>query len=169
MKLPITEPIKALSWKQPWASLMLPPHNKIETRTWPTRYRGLVLICASKKGYPWDATARIAGPENWERILDMLDENQLSFRTNRGYFDGTQGHAIAVGNLVDCRPMTPADEQKCFVQYWQGLWCHIYADVTPIEPFPFKGSLGFRNLSQEDINLIRPIKAEWSAPTIKKL
>ena len=43
------EPIKALSWKQPYASLML--KGKIETRSWPTNYRGLVLICASKAPY----------------------------------------------------------------------------------------------------------------------
>lgn len=41
--------IRALSTKQPYASLML--HGKVETRTWDSKYLGWVLICASKQAY----------------------------------------------------------------------------------------------------------------------
>lgn len=41
--------IRALWWREPYASLML--QGKVETRTWNTNYRGLVLICASIKPY----------------------------------------------------------------------------------------------------------------------
>jgi len=41
--------MKALSIKQPWASLIAQGKKTIETRTWKTNYRGPLLICASKK------------------------------------------------------------------------------------------------------------------------
>lgn len=41
--------MKALSIKEPWASLILRGEKTIETRTWQTKHRGDVLICASKK------------------------------------------------------------------------------------------------------------------------
>jgi len=52
------------------------------------------------------------------------------------------GCAVAVADLVDCRPMTRADEDAAK--------CHIYPDavawvlenVRSIEPFPVKGQLG---------------------------
>lgn len=40
--------MKALSIKEPWASLILAGKKTIETRTWKTKYRGKVLLCASK-------------------------------------------------------------------------------------------------------------------------
>lgn len=41
--------MKALSIKEPWASLIMKGKKTIETRTWRTSYRGPVLLCASKK------------------------------------------------------------------------------------------------------------------------
>ena len=41
--------MKALSVKQPWASLIASGRKTIETRVWRTDYRGELLICASKR------------------------------------------------------------------------------------------------------------------------
>lgn len=41
--------MKALSVKQPWASMIVRGEKTIETRTWRTNYRGPLLIVASKK------------------------------------------------------------------------------------------------------------------------
>lgn len=41
--------MKALSIKEPWASLILTGRKTIETRTWCTKYRGQLLLCCSKK------------------------------------------------------------------------------------------------------------------------
>lgn len=38
----------ALSVKQPWASMIAEGQKTIETRTWPTKHRGDLLIVASK-------------------------------------------------------------------------------------------------------------------------
>lgn len=40
--------MKALSVKQPWASLIASGQKPIETRVWPTNYRGELLIVSSK-------------------------------------------------------------------------------------------------------------------------
>ena len=40
--------MKALSVKQPWASLIAGGHKTIEWRSWRTHYRGPLLICSGK-------------------------------------------------------------------------------------------------------------------------
>jgi hypothetical protein len=40
--------LKALSVKQPWANMIASGEKTIETRRWPTDYRGLLLIVSSK-------------------------------------------------------------------------------------------------------------------------
>lgn len=41
--------MKAISLRQPWASMIASGRKTTETRTWYTDYRGDVLICASKR------------------------------------------------------------------------------------------------------------------------
>jgi len=40
--------MKALSIKEPWATMILEGKKTIETRTWKTKHRGKILLCASK-------------------------------------------------------------------------------------------------------------------------
>lgn len=42
--------MKAISIKEPWASMLYNGKKTIETRTWKTNYRGELLLCASR--YP---------------------------------------------------------------------------------------------------------------------
>jgi len=41
--------MKALSVKQPWANMIASGQKTIETRKWPTSYRGELLIVSSRK------------------------------------------------------------------------------------------------------------------------
>ena len=41
--------MKALSVKQPWANMIATGEKTIETRTWPTDYRGPLLIVSAKE------------------------------------------------------------------------------------------------------------------------
>lgn len=41
--------MKAISIREPWATLIRNGDKTIETRTWSTKYRGKILLCASKK------------------------------------------------------------------------------------------------------------------------
>lgn len=132
--------MRALSWKQPYASLML--HEKVETRTWYTKYRGLVLICASKQPYSEMQMFGISGDIITQKILTM-------------HLKEPTGMAIAVGNLVDCRKMNPNDFGKTFTKFHPDLWCHFYENVRPIEPFQWKGSQGWKKLSTDEIAKIK--------------
>lgn len=140
------QPLRALSWKQPFADLML--HGKIETRTWPTKYRGWVLICASKKPYNHKQILSISGLQT-RRIRETLP---MLYDL---YLNDHLGKAIAIGYLTGCRPMIKKDEDRCFVQYHSDLWCHVYESVIPLrEPMPWKGSQGWRDVPLEFKNTI---------------
>lgn len=140
--------VRALSWKEPFASLML--HGKIETRKWSTRYRGLVLICASQKPYTEAELMGICGTSTGAQKI-------FNFMNGRGIKENP-GYAIAIGTLVDCRLMELEDEEKSFVEFWGHLYCHIYEDVQPIEPIPFKGQQGWKKLDQAFIDKIKVLK-----------
>lgn len=146
------EPIRYLGWKQPFASLML--HDKVETRVWDTKYRGWVLITASKNGYSHNDLLKISGHYQLLRINQLISNQNLPY-----------GTAIAIGKLVLSEQMGhyPGQEEtiedKCFVKYNPDLWMHTYEDVQAIEPFEMKGAQGWVKLSEEiidQINIINP-------------
>lgn len=139
------EIVKALSWKQPYLDLML--HGKVETRTWNTNYRGLVLMCASKAPYKEEVLMNISGKEQYEHIYKTINPKNAIL-----------GHALAIGRLTHCRPMRKEDEKECFVEYHPDLFCHFYIEVKRIEPIPWKGSQGWRTVPQEIVKQIQIIK-----------
>ena len=135
--------LMALSWKQPYADLML--QGKIETRTWNTNYRGWVLMSASLKSYNTYSIDEISGSDIVKSTSILKQKN---WRT---------GVAIAIGRLVDSRPMTFLDEAKCFVKYHPNLFCHVYEDVQAIVPIPWKGTQGWKEVPEEFKNRIEII------------
>lgn len=52
------------------------------------------------------------------------------------------GCAIALAKLVDCRPMTKADEIAAMCHEYEGAYAWVLADIRPIRPVPVRGSLG---------------------------
>jgi hypothetical protein len=105
--------MKALSLWQPWASWIARGEKTIETRTWPARYRGPLLICAAKKRDP------VLNPERFP-----------------------VGVAVCVVRLVDCRPMTRGDEEKAMCGCDPGRWAWVLKSIRKIEPFPVRGQPG---------------------------
>lgn len=162
--IPQTEIIRALWLKQPFASLML--HGKIETRTYPTKVRGKVLLCSCKQPFDYKKVIEISR-EQVGRINDAL---QVHYSTL------PLGVAICVANLVSCHPMRLLNEDKCFVKFhepwvevrtkkkfskttgkWElveekiikRLWCWIFDDVQAVEPFELDGKQGWAILDEE--------------------
>ena len=72
--------MKCLSVKQPWASLIASGRKTVELRSWDTRYRGPIIICASAR--PHLGTSHALGP---------------------------LGVTTCLVNLVDVRPCQPGD------------------------------------------------------------
>ncbi len=81
--------MRALSVKQPWASLIATGEKTIELRSWRTHYRGPLLIVAS------------ARPDR------RADLDTLGCRT----LDRPRGVALALVELCDVRPFARGDER----------------------------------------------------------
>jgi hypothetical protein len=99
--------MKALSVKQPWANLLASGQKTIETRLWPTDYRGPILIVSSKTPNIHPA-----------------------------------GFAVAIAELVDCRPMTPSDEAAACCAHYPGAFSWVLRNIQKIDIFPVRGKLG---------------------------
>jgi hypothetical protein len=147
-------PVRALSWKQPYATMML--YGKAETRIWPTEYRGLVLICSSGSAYNDLQLSTISGGIQVRRMREQLAANR---------YPVLNGHALAIGRLHTCRCMgayapkqdandIEAIENKTYVRFFSDLWVFEFKDVRPIKPIPWKGSQKWRNITKEDKNNI---------------
>lgn len=52
------------------------------------------------------------------------------------------GVALAIAELVDCRPMTVKDEKLARCQYEDGAFSWVLENVRPISHFPVVGRLG---------------------------
>jgi len=125
--------MKALSVKQPWATMEALGIKPLEIRSRRTNYRGPVMICSSQTEER-DIERLRFGFANTVRALPAwrsLPDERLPL-----------GQAICVVDLIDIRPMTPEDEMQAWVRYQEGLWAWIFENPRPLKPFPVKGRLG---------------------------
>jgi hypothetical protein len=113
--------MKALSIRQPWAHWIVYGRSgrqkTIETRTWETAWRGDILIVASRLP---DCSA---ADESEMEVMDF-------------------GKAIAAVELLDCRPMTPADEGAALCRMYPGAFSWLLGNVRRVQPFEVRGRLG---------------------------
>jgi len=147
--------MKGLSIRNPYAWLMLPPYNKIETRTWQTKYRGKVLLCCGLNAYSENDCVDISSDSDLETFITTSQyyKNRLSpietiFSLSKK-IDIIQGKAYAIGDLVGCREMLKEDEERCYVKYHKDLYCHIFENVKRIKPFTIKGFLRYFTIDKE--------------------
>ena len=117
----------ALSVRQPYASLIAHGAKTIETRSWATAHRGKLMIHASKKVWMPDAAYLKSLPlSEAEELLSQAQALPL-------------GQAIAICDIVDCRPMTVADENDAHCAFFQNAFSWVLANIRPIDPFPVSG------------------------------
>lgn len=133
------EVMRALSLKQPWASMIFQGKD-IENRNWFTKYRGPLLIHASKsidaEGYQWI----------WKNI-DRLDLPFLPALKRLPI-----GAILGSVTIIDC---VKAHHSPWFF----GPYGFVFAKPKEFEmPIPYKGKLGIFNV---DVPLTQGIeKAE---------
>jgi len=164
--------IRTLGLYQPYAGLMLPPWNKIETR-WVRAHRkppfplGKYLIYSCLKSYHPEEVDSIAGntinDELWGTIANTEVFNLCGF-------------AIGIGDLVEVRKMEPVDQEKAFVKVDGDIlsrdlcytiedgdteelktyirYCLIFKNMQRIKPFHFKGKQGIGFLNEADLKKI---------------
>lgn len=113
--------MKCLSLWQPWATLMAIGVKTIETRSWPTSYRGLVAIQASKN---WDKSrAAMCLTEPFRSALFQRCAVEAYYRSGNAL---PLGSILCVVNLDDCVPTERlegepvAERERAFGDYRPG-------------------------------------------------
>lgn len=106
--------MKALSLRQPWASLIADGRKTIETRTWRTRYRGPLAIHASLRPYADLPTGGIVAVA-WLydcRPMEAADEEDACISLYEGAYAWLLTNVEPVA-LISCKGMlglwTPPD------------------------------------------------------------
>lgn len=135
--------IKAVTIWQPWASLIAWGEKRFETRSWPTKYRGLIAIHAAKR-WGWEQREVVERRKPYiEAISKHISMNWEGERLHQLPL----GHVVAVAKLVDvykaddvCYLYT--DKEKEFGDFRAGRYAWRLEFVTPIDPTPAKGAQG---------------------------
>lgn len=119
--------MKALSVRQPWASLIATGRKTIEVRTWSTRHRGKLLICASKFVYKKPPIHVRSGFE----LLADIEEPII------------RGEALCVADLVDVRPAKlPDDQMESLAPMELTHFSWEVRVLKKVQPMPVRGRLG---------------------------
>jgi ASCH domain len=145
------EPVKAISLWQPWASLIILGYKHFETRSWPTSYRGKLLICSAKKD-----------SEDLHSTYLYLAEQCGIDTTKYPWKALPKGYAVAICDLVDCVKMTPAfiasqSETQLRCGDWKpGRFAWKLENIQPIEPIPIRGKQGLWDV---DLPMLEQIQA----------
>lgn len=130
--------MKALSIKQPFASLILEGKKAIETRTWKTDYRGPLLICAGKtlhQGFVFDGDYK-AAPQ---------------YSISAGYQLGVM---LCVVDLIGCQPMHVADSKEACCSWHPDLWAWKLESIRPVQPSAIRGQLRLFEVPDQTISYL---------------
>lgn len=148
--------MKVISILQPWASLIVHGHKKIETRSWNTKYRGEILIHASmgenKAGYDlWHSKC-------WDTVADGKHFAELPFGAIIGkanlvstihtaqYFlegDSIEETLTHKAKTIKKQIWEITEQELAFGDYSPNRFGWLLSDpVVFAEPIPAKGKLG---------------------------
>jgi len=128
--------MKAISIRQPWASLIVFGPKTIETRNWSTGYRGPLLINAAKA---MDGHA--------------YKQFQVEHPTLLIAMPMERGAMIGVCELYACRKCKPVDEvaAMCWCRGRYGLFLR---NKRPLEkPIPYRGQLSLFDVAIEETHV----------------
>ena len=143
--------MKALSIRQPWAWLIVNGYKDIENRTWPTRFRGRVLVHASK------GMTR-AEYEDVEDYLTFSGHEGMKAIRLPAIADLERGGIVGAVTVANC---IPSDER---LSPWH-MEGQFGFHLTVVKTIPFvacKGALGFFDIPQDAADAIRALAASDS-------
>lgn len=121
--------MKCLTIAQPWAHGIVYGPKRVENRTWPTSYRGPLLIHAGR-------TKQWLGTEG-DTLPDLPAYGQLTY-----------GAILGVCRLIDCVRVERAPPGP----FTSGPWCWLLSDVEAFEhPIKYTGALGLFDVPDEMI------------------
>lgn len=124
--------MRCLTIRQPWASLIAAGLKPIENRTWPTRYRGPLLIHVSAKlgfrQHDWETFCRHHPEAAGLQFEDLAEQC---------------GRIICQVELVDCVPVDRLPDDLRSHWCCEGPICWIIHNPIPFAGTPkVKGKLG---------------------------
>lgn len=144
--------MRAISLWQPWASAIALGSKRIETRDWPSKYRGPLAIHAAKRMVKGEMIS-FASDWKWCGALHRGIGFAPLWETL------PFGAIVAVCNIVDCRPteLIPNSVLDALHGFTPFTWTErdmgnfnpdrfgwVLDNITPLtEPLPFKGAQGF--------------------------
>ncbi|MEI3614724.1 ASCH domain-containing protein [Pseudogracilibacillus sp. SO30301A] len=134
--------MKAITIKQPWATLIALGEKRFETRSWQTKYRGQIAIHAGK------SVDKDACNDSW--IKGVLKEHKIE-----SYKDLPTGVVIAMAEIADCHKVLNFCNQVAtttgpnisgleikFGDYTEGRYAWELLNVNMLsEPIQAKGKL----------------------------
>jgi activating signal cointegrator 1 len=134
--------MRAISLWQPWASAIAIGVKKIETRSWPTSYRGPLAIHAAKTKEHLD----------YARMPEVAPAFMAAGIRTMGNFP--LGAIVATCVLKDCFSTqifnAIGELERALGNYDEGRFGWVLSDVVWIKnPIPFRGSQGFFNVPDE--------------------
>lgn len=124
--------MRALSIRQPWAWLIVNGFKDVENRTWKTKYRGEVLIHASKTydKVDYNYLKSMIGSESVDKLLlaGLHPEKFL-------------GGIIGKVEITDC-------VEQCNSKWFHGPYGFIVKNQQVLPFYPYKGKLGLFKIDQ---------------------
>lgn len=126
---------RALTIRQPWASLIVTGQKDVENRSWATKYRGILLVHASAK----------------------IDDEALSQHGHLFDDDLPTGAIIGSVRVVDC----VRDSESPWAI--DGQWHWLLADARPCRPRTAKGALSLWSPTDADWAWVRRTRVPRAA------
>jgi len=138
--------MKTITIKQPWASLIIDDIKDIENRTWPTRFRGRVLVHAGLCKWTCD--------KRFNLLCETFTTGQFDYLDNNNQFITIiYGAIIGSVEIIDCVINHPSiwaektevlTDEDGFPVYGEKTYNWVLANPIKFpEPIPAKGKLSF--------------------------
>jgi hypothetical protein len=121
--------MKAISIRQPWAWLIVHGIKDIENRSWPTGYRGPLLIHAS----------RTVDTANLDIVREACEAEGIDFPAEL-----PTGGIVGEARIIDC--VTESDSD-----WFNGPYGFVLRQARPLPFKPLRGRLGLFNIDPAQI------------------
>ena len=170
--------MKIITLWQPWASLIAYGLKRYETRSWPTTYRGPLLIHAAKRPFVSADGAKTVCASGWAAYQDAMtychpdDWKEMPFAHQLPL-----GTVVAVADLAGCYEMRTthghrtefldslridnrfiedqSDLERSVGNWQKGRYAWALSNVQRlVEPIPWRGSQGLRDAPPELQSLV---------------
>ncbi len=135
--------MKALTIKQPWAWFIANGFKDIENRSWPTKYRGVILIHAGKEPYGGSNQAAVTTARELCKANGALaHEEQVP-----EVFD--YGGIVGIAQIADCvdRHHSP---------WFFGPYGFVLTNAKPLPYVPCRGTLSLWEADVQTLGIAIP-------------